>query len=428
MKQSALVGFLITCTGVSSASAADSCAAGDDLFRSAFQGEVFHSDGYIHVFGEGHTFVLQPVEFGWDIAVFDSSGAALNVIVPASGIPRENPRALLGRHFRDDTRDSLIATPPIFRRVAFGLDATNPELHPGLTIVPTAPGVSTAPGAGTAPNFGSVELEVLDLEVEEAEDGSEPRLAYMQFRGCLEWTMPAGSSALNGTMIPGHDDVIFPGFDPQENLLLQAMIHFSAMADQLDLAATGEIDAETANERIEAARSALRDLRATWREADERDRIDARASQRADLDRFAARLDRAIKEYEASEYRDYGLTQRLQTPPLPADFLREPPIEAFNGLYRSGFEMSDFYVLAGGAGPWWLETTDENWDELQSYLVPRPGRGSSVTVALTVTGWRETEGGYGNLGAYNTRIHVESIEAIRAITPEEFDLATNPSQ
>ncbi len=169
----------------------------------------------------------------------------------------------------------------------------------------------------------------------------------------------------------------------------------------------------------------MRDTRADWRDADEAQRDRARALQQSGLERLDARLHRAIAAYEASEYRDYNILQRLRMPPDIADFLREPPVETFTGVYRSGFEASDFYPLEGGSGPWWLETTEDNWNELQAYLIQGPGRGSSVTVALTVTGWRETAGAYGSLDAYTTRIHVESIEAIRAITPEEFDLVTN---
>lgn len=229
-------------------------------------------------------------------------------------------------------------------------------------------------------------------------------------------------SAQNGSMQAGHDEVIFPGFNPEEELLVQAMMQVSAIADNLDLAAVGEIGAETAGERIDAARAALIETRRQWRNADAEQRIRARDRQVAELERFGSRLDEAIAAYEASDYRDYGILQRLRTPPGMADFLREPPIETFSGVYRSGFEASDFYPLEGGSGPWWLEANGERWAELQSYLVQRPGRGSSVTVALTVTGWRETGGEYGGHGAYEASFYVETIEAIRAITPEEFDL------
>lgn len=233
-------------------------------------------------------------------------------------------------------------------------------------------------------------------------------------------------SAQNGSVQDGHEDVIFPGFNPEEELLVQAMIHVSYMADQLDLASEGEIDAETAGERIYAARAALIETRSRWRNVDVEQRVRARARQVAELERFAARLHGAIAAYEASDYRNYEIIQRLRTPPGIDDFLREPPVETFSGVYRSGFEASDFYPLEGGTGPWWLTATGERWAELQSYLVRRPGRGSSVTVALTVTGWRETGGEYGGHGGYEGSIYIESIESIRAITPEEFDLIVSP--
>ena len=423
MKRLALAGFLFSClsTGSVSAFADESCVDGDGFHRSGFHGEVLQTEIYTHGFGSEHSLVLQPVEFGWDIVVVDATGTPLNVIVPASGIPRENPRVLLGRHFLDDMQGDRAGGPSAYRRIAFGLEATDPE----RTIAPGVPGV---PGAAATPYFGQVELEVLEFDVEAAAEGPAPRLTRLRFSGCVEWSTPTETSVLNGTTIDGHDDVGFPGFDPEEQVLQHAMIHVSAMTDQLDLATAGDIDAETASARIEAVRNALRETRASWREADPKQRIQARADLRADLERFGERLNRAIESYEASEYRDYGLIQRLRTPPDLADFLREPPIETFHGLYRSGFEASDFYPLEGGTGPWWLETTEDNWETLQSYLIQRPGRGSSVTVGLTVTGWRETagEGDYGSLGAYETLLHVETIEAIRALTQEEFDLVANP--
>ncbi|GJL97989.1 MAG: hypothetical protein DHS20C06_18060 [Hyphobacterium sp.] len=233
------------------------------------------------------------------------------------------------------------------------------------------------------------------------------------------------ASVPNSAVNVGRDNVTFPGFNPVEQMLVQAIINVSSIADQLDLAAAGEIDAETASGRIDAARNALVETRTRWRGAASEQRAHARARQRADLERFNARLDQAITAFEISEYRDYAIIQRLRTPPNIADFLREPPIETFTGVYKSGFEASHFYPLEGGTGPWWLEADGDRWETLQSYLVRRPGRGSTVTVMLGVTGWRDTDGGYGHLGVFDTSIYIESIETIRAITPEEFDMIVN---
>jgi hypothetical protein len=215
--------------------------------------------------------------------------------------------------------------------------------------------------------------------------------------------------------------VDFPGFDRGEEFLVEAAAEVAGIVDQLRLAHAGEIDADTAYERIELARGALSDIRAQWRQVPEERRRGARARRAEALARIGARLDEALGEYTAGPNVDYRIVHHLAEPPSLADFIREPPVETFNGVYRSGFEASDFYAF-GNEGPWWLETTAENWRTLQSYLV-QAGRGSSVTVALSITGWRDTEGRYGHLDAYATRVYVETIERIRAITPEEFERA-----
>jgi hypothetical protein len=124
---------------------------------------------------------------------------------------------------------------------------------------------------------------------------------------------------------------------------------------------------------------------------------------------------------------DARVFQAVADPPIIGDFLREPPVETFQGIYRSGFEASDFYLF-DGQGPWWLESTSKVWDQLQSYLVERPGRGSSVTVTLTVTGWADFEGGYGPFGSHEAMIYVELIDTIRQIKPEEFEGALQSLQ
>ncbi|MEZ5277989.1 MAG: hypothetical protein R3F07_16525 [Opitutaceae bacterium] len=106
-----------------------------------------------------------------------------------------------------------------------------------------------------------------------------------------------------------------------------------------------------------------------------------------------------------------------------ADSPAEPPIELFRGVYRSGFESSEFHPLEPGLkGPWWLEADGSNWEALQSHMTERPGRGSSVTVILSFTGRKDTGGEYGHLGAFDTRVVVESITAIRPISEAEYEL------
>ncbi len=57
----------------------------------------------------------------------------------------------------------------------------------------------------------------------------------------------------------------------------------------------------------------------------------------------------------------------------------------------------------------------------QAHQVERPGRGSSVTVILSFSGRRFTGGGFGHLGAFDTKVEAVSIGGIRSISEAEFD-------
>jgi len=98
------------------------------------------------------------------------------------------------------------------------------------------------------------------------------------------------------------------------------------------------------------------------------------------------------------------------------------PVETYRGIYRSGFEMSHFYTM-DGEGPWWLEAEGDVWQRLQAFYVEAPGRGGGITVALTVTAYlEEVENDLAGVGDLQHRIRLVSIESIRGITTEEFEL------
>lgn len=103
----------------------------------------------------------------------------------------------------------------------------------------------------------------------------------------------------------------------------------------------------------------------------------------------------------------------------PPEVRRET--KKYMGIYRSGFEMSHFYTM-DGEGPWWLEAKDTDWERLQSFHVEGPGRSGGVTVALTMDAYLEEIGpGFNHLGAIDKKIHVESIDALRGLSREEFE-------
>lgn len=107
-----------------------------------------------------------------------------------------------------------------------------------------------------------------------------------------------------------------------------------------------------------------------------------------------------------------------------ANFEQEHAIEQFQGVLRTGFETSHFYML-DGSGPAWFDAIESASNELQKYLVEREGRGSGVMVVATFEGYREDGGGFGHLGAFNSRIVVTRIVSARAIGEDDFKLITS---
>lgn len=110
-----------------------------------------------------------------------------------------------------------------------------------------------------------------------------------------------------------------------------------------------------------------------------------------------------------------------ELPPAPAP---EPQadIRQFNGIFRGGFESSHFYTMEG-EGPWCLEASEIDLERINASYTDGPGRAGSVTVALIVNGSLEETGGeLDYLGIDRYRLQVESIEGIRALSEQEFDL------
>jgi hypothetical protein len=94
----------------------------------------------------------------------------------------------------------------------------------------------------------------------------------------------------------------------------------------------------------------------------------------------------------------------------------------YSGYYRQGFEQSDFYTLEGD-GPWWVDAGEIEWDTFMAHMVPAPGRGTTVTLRMTVEGDLQTGGGYGHAGRYDKRLFVTRVVAIEPIAAERYDAA-----
>ena len=106
----------------------------------------------------------------------------------------------------------------------------------------------------------------------------------------------------------------------------------------------------------------------------------------------------------------------------PAATQSAATVRRFGGIFRGGFEASHFYTM-DGQGPWWLEAGDADWERINASYVDGPVRSGGVRVELTANGWLEDTGGeFEYLGIDDYRFHVVSIESIRALSEQEFDL------
>lgn len=100
----------------------------------------------------------------------------------------------------------------------------------------------------------------------------------------------------------------------------------------------------------------------------------------------------------------------------------EPEAPAsISGLYRQGFEQSDFYPAKGG-GPWWLTYDGDLWSKLEPF-VQGSGRGLAAVVRFEVIGEVSEPGRFGHLGAYERELVVERIVSVTGASEAEFEAA-----
>lgn len=110
---------------------------------------------------------------------------------------------------------------------------------------------------------------------------------------------------------------------------------------------------------------------------------------------------------------------------LPAEetqpVAKGPQTQSYSGIYHRGFEASHFYS-SDGQGPWWVESSSEADEKLAPFFTDGPGRSGGTRVALMITGWLSNEvADLAHLGSFQKRLHIVSIESVRALSPEEFE-------
>ena len=96
-------------------------------------------------------------------------------------------------------------------------------------------------------------------------------------------------------------------------------------------------------------------------------------------------------------------------------------LERYSGLFRQGFEQSDFYPDDGG-GPWWLSYDGDFWTRIEPFN-EGAGRGNHVLVRIEVAGELSPVGRHGHLGAYQRELTVERLLSVEAASDAEFEAA-----
>lgn len=91
------------------------------------------------------------------------------------------------------------------------------------------------------------------------------------------------------------------------------------------------------------------------------------------------------------------------------------------GLFRQGFEQSDFYPDAGG-GPWWLTHDGDLWSQISAHA-SGSGRGMAVVVRLEVEGEVSPPGRHGHVGAYERELVVSRVVSVEAASEAAFEAA-----
>lgn len=101
----------------------------------------------------------------------------------------------------------------------------------------------------------------------------------------------------------------------------------------------------------------------------------------------------------------------------------------YTGLYRKGFEQSDFYLSRSGAcGPWWV-TIESEEDFLQLETHARgEGCGRAVVVRMTVEAEQRGPVDFGFRPRFEDSLNVTGIVSAEPVSDETFSAATEAAR
>ena len=157
--------------------------AGDIRREERFTGEVAFGKPYVHIFGPGFRFVLEPDPSGWTIRIHDPGGTddLSRLTPPLHFVP--NPRIIESRHFMD-------------RQKLDEQDGQSPGMMREFIFSPAVGRTIDGPGASRAPTpeeieeigrFGRGQLRITESRLENGGSAETARLSWIRFEASLSW-------------------------------------------------------------------------------------------------------------------------------------------------------------------------------------------------------------------------------------------------
>ncbi len=150
-----------------------------------FEGGLTTGEREVRPFGPGFTFVLTPIQRGWEISVTheSSAGNIARLTPPWHFVP--NPRYIEGWHFRNASNtgpnDGSVNAPQEHREFIFSPEVNQTIDGTGSNRDPTLEEMERIR------QFGQGRLEVLKYDLTRPKLGERASMVRLHYRVCLSW-------------------------------------------------------------------------------------------------------------------------------------------------------------------------------------------------------------------------------------------------
>lgn len=160
-----ILGLSLPLLGANAAHATQSCEQLVDWHNIYFEGEVAGKSSYTHAFDD-KTFSLIPSQYGWQIAIINSTNIDLAGITVPTRLVDTNPRFISGWHFRNLDNSA----------------ANQGDVNAPQNLREFSYGSMTRPSA-----IGHGELLIQDRGLSDLAVGQKARMSYLKFSTCIHW-------------------------------------------------------------------------------------------------------------------------------------------------------------------------------------------------------------------------------------------------